>query len=154
MAGGLAGALAGTLLLSGCGGSASGTPAHDGRPELSVSSAYMPRPVSDSMAAGFLTITNKGGAEDRLTSVTSADAKKVTVHETTGGAMREAGSLTVPAHGRLVLESGGNHLMFDGLTHRPEQGGTISVVLHFAESGSLSVEMPVKPATYHPATGH
>ncbi|MFF8591646.1 copper chaperone PCu(A)C [Streptomyces sp. NPDC015220] len=153
----LAGALAGTVLLTGCGGSASASgndSGSDGKAKLSVSSPYMPRPVSDSMAAGFLTIVNKGDAEDELTSVTSDAAGSVTVHQTVGGTMREAGRLTVPAHGRLVFGSGGNHLMFDGLKHRPEQGQTVSVELHFAKSGDLRVEMPVKSATYNPATGH
>ncbi|EFF91935.1 conserved hypothetical protein [Streptomyces sp. e14] len=56
-----AGALAGTALLSGCGGSASASGDGSGaKPDLSVGSAYMPQPVSDSMAAGFLTICQQG----------------------------------------------------------------------------------------------
>ncbi|WP_181446772.1 copper chaperone PCu(A)C [Streptomyces sp. NTH33] len=147
----MAAALAGTVLLTGCGGSSGSGGAEA---ELSVHSAYIPQPVSDSMAAGFLTIENKGGAADKLTSVTSADAGEVTVHRTVGGAMQEAGPLTVPAHGRLVLESGGDHLMFDKLKHRLRQGRTVTVELHFAKSGGLEVEMPVKAATYNPTTGH
>ncbi|MFF0794793.1 copper chaperone PCu(A)C [Streptomyces spiralis] len=145
--------LAGTLLLTGCGGPASAEPG-GGRAELSVNSSYMPQPVSDSMAAGFLTIVNNGDAEDELTSVTSDAAGDVTVHETVGGAMRQVDRLAVPAHGRLVFRSGGNHLMFDQLKHKPEQGQTVTLDLHFAKSGDLRVEMPVKSATYNPATGH
>ncbi|MGP4007993.1 copper chaperone PCu(A)C [Streptomyces sp. 4N124] len=142
-------ALVGTLVLAGCGGSASA----DSEPELSVGAAYMPQPVSDSMAAGFLTIDNKGGTKDELTSVTS-DAGTVTVHETVGSAMQEVASLDVPAHGQLVFKSGGNHLMFEKLKRKPKQGETLSVELHFAESGPITVEMPVKSATYNPKTGH
>jgi copper(I)-binding protein len=148
----MAAALAGTALLTGCGDSSSGS--GSAKAELSVHSAYIPQPVSDSMAAGFLTIENKGGAADRLTSVTSADAGEVTVHETVDGAMKEAGPLTVPAHGRLVLKSGGDHLMFDKLKRTLQQGQTVTVELHFAKSGGLKVEMPVKEATYHHTTGH
>ncbi|GGL99191.1 hypothetical protein GCM10010129_48550 [Streptomyces fumigatiscleroticus] len=144
--------LAGALALAGC-GTGSSASAHSA-PSLSVGSAYMPQPVSDTMAAGFLTITNKGDAEDQLTSVTSDAAAEITVHRTVDGTMREADRLTVPAHGRLVLASGGNHLMFDKLTHKPEQGQTITVELHFTHSGPLRVEMPVKSATYNPTTGH
>jgi copper(I)-binding protein len=151
-----AGVLTGTLLLTGCGGSASGAAAgsDSGSTRLSVSDAYMPQPVSDTLAAGFLTITNNGDAADELTSVTSDVADSVTPHKTVGGAMQEVDHLTVPAHGRLVLQSGGNHLMFDGLKHKPVQGHTIPVELHFAHSGDLEVDMPVKSATYNPATGH
>ncbi|MEU7054480.1 copper chaperone PCu(A)C [Streptomyces sp. NPDC046197] len=145
-------ALAGTALLTGCGGPASGSGST--RAELAVSSAYMPQPVSDTMAAGFLTIANKGGANDELTSVSSDIAGDVTAHETVGGTMREADRLVVPAHGRLVFKSGGNHLMFDKLKRSPKQGQTVTVDLHFAKSGDLRVEMPVEPATYNPVTGH
>lgn len=139
--------VSGTVLaLSGCGGS---TPS---APELSVGAAYMPQPVSD-MAAGFLTVSNKGGTKDELKSVTS-DFGPVSVHETSGGTMTEAASLVVPAHGELVLRSGGSHLMFDQLPKRPKQGEKVAVTLHFAESGAVEAEIPVESATYVPKTGH
>ncbi|MFJ3335536.1 copper chaperone PCu(A)C [Streptomyces sp. NPDC086766] len=140
----------GSAALAGCGAPDSG----GGKAELSVAAAYMPQPVSDTMAAGFLTVVNKGGARDELTSVTSDIAGSVTVHRTAGGAMEEAGRLAVPAHGRLVLRSGGTHLMFEDLKRRPRQGQKVPVRLHFAESGTVTVEIPVKPATYNPTTGH
>ncbi|MGK9459882.1 copper chaperone PCu(A)C [Streptomyces sp. G6] len=143
-------AVSGALVLAGCG--ASGSDSSGSGAELSVGAAYIPQPVSDSMAAGFLTITNKGDAEDELTSVTS-EAGDVTVHETVDGAMKEVDRLPIPAHGELVLESGGNHLMFEKLTQRLEQGETVSVELHFAHSGPVTVELPVKAATYRPNTG-
>ncbi|WP_234311869.1 copper chaperone PCu(A)C [Streptomyces griseus] len=139
------------LILAGCG---SGSGSGDAKADLSVSAAYMPQPVSDSMAAGFLTIANDGGTKDELTSVTSDAAGSVTVHETVGSSMREVTSLAVPAHGRLVFKSGGNHLMFDKLKHRPMQGEKVTVELHFADSGPITVEMPVKSPTYNPETGH
>jgi copper(I)-binding protein len=138
--------ITGALVLTGCGGS------DDAKAELGVSAAYMPQPVSD-MAAGFLSITNKGGAKDELTSVTS-DLGSVTVHETVGQAMEEVKTLDVPAHGQLVFKSGGSHLMFDKLKRKPKQGETVTVKLHFAKSGPITVEIPVKSATYNPTTGH
>ncbi|GAA3795632.1 copper chaperone PCu(A)C [Streptomyces coacervatus] len=139
--------IAGALALAGCGGS------DDAKAELSVGSSYMPQPVSD-MAAGFLTIANKGAAKDELTSVTSSAAGSVTVHRTVGQSMEEVKSLDVPARGQLVFKSGGNHLMFENLKHKPKQGEKVTVELHFAKSGPIKVEMPVKSATYNPATGH
>ncbi|MEU2064654.1 copper chaperone PCu(A)C [Streptomyces sp. NPDC013455] len=145
-----AGALAGALALTGCSGSDSGS----GGAELSVSSPYMPQPVSADMAAGFLTITNDGGTGDELTSVTSDVAGQVTMHSTVGGAMAEKSSFAIPAHGRLVFSSGGSHLMFEKLKRAPKQGQTVTVKLTFAKSEPLTVEMPVKSATYTPSTGH
>ncbi|WP_409470995.1 copper chaperone PCu(A)C [Streptomyces sp. HC307] len=138
---------AGALALTGC-----GADSDDAEGALSVSSAYMPQPVSDSMAAGFLTIANTSGKAAELTSVTS-DIGEVTVHETVGQAMHEAQEVAVPAHGRLVLESGGSHLMFEKLKRKPKQGETVSVELHFA-TAVVTVDMPVKSATYTPKTGH
>ncbi|MEU7302083.1 copper chaperone PCu(A)C [Streptomyces sp. NPDC007206] len=146
-----AAALAGALALAGCSGSGSGSGA---KADLSVSGPYMPQPVAADMAAGFLTITNKGGGADELTGVTSADAGQVTMHSTMGGAMEEKSSFAIPAHGQLVFKSGGNHLMFEKLRRRPKQGQTVTVKLTFAKSGPLTVEMPVKSATYNPSTGH
>ena len=44
--------------------------------------------------------------------------------------------------------------MFDKLKRKPEQGQTITVELHFAQSDPVVVKMPVKSATYVPKTGH
>ncbi|GAA1420482.1 copper chaperone PCu(A)C [Streptomyces thermospinosisporus] len=148
-----AGVVAGALTLAGCGGPDSGPDAAPDKAELSVTGAYMPQPVSD-MAAGFFTITNKGGADDRLTSVSSDIAGQVTVHETVDGSMQEVDSLEIPAHGRLVLKSGGNHLMFEELKRRPKEGQKVTVQLRFAHSGPVTVDIPVKPATYTPKHGH
>ncbi|MER6783591.1 copper chaperone PCu(A)C [Streptomyces sp. NPDC000658] len=136
------------MLLAGCGSDA------DGTAELSVQAAYIPQPVSATMAAGFLTIVNKGDAKDELTSVTSSAAGHVTLHKTVGSAMEQVGSLDVPAHGQLVFKSGGNHLMFEMLKSKPVQGETVTVRLHFADSDPLTVGIPVKSATYSPKTGH
>ncbi|MGZ3100164.1 copper chaperone PCu(A)C [Streptomyces sp. H72] len=149
----------GALVLAGCGGSDSGSDSSASADsaasgaELSVGAAYIPRPVSASMAAGFLTVTNKGDSGDELTSVTS-DAGDVTVHETVDGTMKEVDRLPIPAHGRLVLESGGNHLMFENLKRQPEEGQTVSVELRFAHSDPVTVELPVKAATYRPDADH
>jgi len=140
--------VAAALALAGCGDPDSGS----SEPELSVGSIYMPQPVSDSMAAGFLVVANAGGADDRLSSVTSDLAGEVTLHTTSGQSMTEVKNLDVPGHGKLVLESGGNHLMFEKLKRKPKEGDKVSLELHFTKSGPMKVEMPVKSPTYRPTT--
>ncbi|WP_327344786.1 copper chaperone PCu(A)C [Streptomyces europaeiscabiei] len=143
------------LVLAGCGSSDSSSSASSSSAaKLSVTSAYMPQPVTDSLAAGYLVIENDGGAADELTSVTSDIARDVTVHETTGQSMREVTGLKVPADGELVLKSGGNHLMFENLKRKPKEGETVSLRLNFTKSEAITVEMPVKSATYQPTNGH
>ncbi|WUM81874.1 copper chaperone PCu(A)C [Streptomyces sp. NBC_00328] len=136
--------------MTGCGSGGSSSP--PAGPELKVTGAYMPAPSMDTMAAGFFTVTNSGGA-DTLTSVTSDLSDDVTMHATVDGAMEEKESFAVPAEGTLDFASGGNHLMFAKLTHKPGQGEKVSVELHFAKSGTVRISMPVKPATYTPKTG-
>ncbi|WP_335932497.1 copper chaperone PCu(A)C [Streptomyces sp. PTD5-9] len=142
----LAAALVTGLTLAGCSSSKS-EPGKTG-PDLKVSGAFMPQPVSD-MAAGFLVIEN-GGAADRLTSVTSPLSDDVSIHETKNQAMRMVSSLDVPANGELRLERGGNHIMFMKIKERPKAGGKVSVELHFEKADPIKVDLPVKETTYNP----
>ncbi|MFJ8663214.1 copper chaperone PCu(A)C [Streptomyces sp. NPDC093795] len=137
-------ALAATLALTGCSSSSDG-----GTPELKVSGAFMPQPVTD-MAGGFLTITNDSDTADKLTSVTSPISDDVTIHETKNQKMQEVKSFDIPAGGTLSLERGGNHIMFMELKTKPKQGEKVSIELHFEKSGPIKVELPVEAATHNP----
>jgi periplasmic copper chaperone A len=140
-----AGLLAGPAALTGC----SHTP--DAKPALKVSGAYLPQPPMADMAAGYFTITNTGKAADELTGVTSEFASDVSMQTTTpAGQMQDAASLPIPADGKLVLSTGGNHLMLMGLKEKPMVGEKLSFALHFAKSSPLTVQVPVEPATYQP----
>ena len=56
----------------------------------------------------------------------------------------------MPAGGELDFERGGNHLMLEGLKQKPKEGDKVSLGLHFATSGTVTVTVPVKAATYNP----
>ncbi|MEV8329649.1 copper chaperone PCu(A)C [Streptomyces niveus] len=133
------------VALAGC----SSADATEDTPQLKVTGAFMPQPVSD-MASGFLTVTNSGGAADKLTSVTSDISDEVTIHETKDQKMRQVKSFDIPAGGELSLARGGSHLMFMGLKTKPEQGQRISVELHFEKTDPIKVDLPVKETTYNP----
>ncbi|MET7621187.1 copper chaperone PCu(A)C [Streptomyces sp. NPDC005408] len=134
-------ALTAGLALAGC--------SSDGKPELKVSGAFMPQPVSD-MAAGFLTVQNSGAGADRLTSVTSDVSDDITIHESKNQTMQEVKTFDVPADGELDLERGGNHIMFMKLKQKPKQGEKVTVELRFEKSDPIKVELPVKEPTYNP----
>ncbi|MEU7078920.1 MULTISPECIES: copper chaperone PCu(A)C [Streptomyces] len=121
----------------------------DGVPQLEVTGAFMPQPVSD-MAAGFLLVKNSGGTADRLTSVTSSLSDNVSIHETKNNTMRMVTSFEVPAGGELDLERGGNHIMFTELKQQPKRGETVSVELHFEKADPITVDIPVRETTYNP----
>ncbi|MCX4395343.1 MULTISPECIES: copper chaperone PCu(A)C [unclassified Streptomyces] len=141
-------ALAGVIALT-TGLTLAGCSSSDGEPELKVTGAFMPQPVSD-MAAGFLVVKNSGGASDRLTSVTSSISDNVTIHETKNQTMRMVTSFDVPAGGELDLERGGNHIMFMKLKEQPKQGDKVSVELHFEKADPIKVDLPVMETTHNP----
>nr|WP_202502178.1 copper chaperone PCu(A)C [Streptomyces sp. SID5785] len=143
--------LAAGLALTACGSGDADTDAGGGTPQVKVGEAFIPAPASGDMAAGFFVVHN-GGAADTLTSVSSEIAGEVTLHTTEDGVMKEQGSFAVPAHGELDFERGGNHLMFENLKKRPKEGEKVAVELHFAESGTVKVDFPVKAATYNPTS--
>ncbi|MFD9221361.1 copper chaperone PCu(A)C [Streptomyces sp. NPDC060064] len=135
-------ALSAGLALAGC--------SSDGEPELKVNGAFMPQPVGDDMAAGFLTVHNSGGTADKLTSVTSDLSDDITIHESKDQRMQEVKTFDVPADGELNLERGGNHIMFMKLKQKPKQGEKVTLELRFEKSGPIKVELPVKEPTYSP----
>ncbi|QKW07888.1 copper chaperone PCu(A)C [Streptomyces sp. NA04227] len=141
-------------LLAGCSDSGDGDGGSEkSAPRIEIGDAYVPQPLAGDMAAGYLRITNKGGTDDVLTSVGSEFAEEVTLHETKDQAMRQVERFTVPAHGSVVFESGGSHLMFEGLDRKPKAGEQVTLRLKFTKSGTVTVRVPVKPATYRPEKG-
>jgi copper(I)-binding protein len=127
------------------------SPTYD-EPVLNVTGAYIPQPSTTGMAAAYFTLTNTGRLPGTLTGVTSDSATTVTMdHSDTSGRVQQVRQLTVPASGALVLRAGGDHLMLTGLKNRLRTGDSVTLYLHFAGSDSVTVRVPVKPATYEPS---
>ncbi|WP_377511931.1 copper chaperone PCu(A)C [Octadecabacter sp. R77987] len=87
--------------------------------------------------AAFMVIRNTGDTDDRLVAATSDAAARVELHthiEDENGVMqmREIeGGFAVPAGGEHLLQRGGDHVMFMGLTGPFVQGEMITVTLTF-----------------------
>ena len=111
--------------------------------------AYIPQPVMADMAAGFFTVTNTGGTDDRLTSVTSDIADDVTLHTHRRAPMRQVTSLTVPAGGEL---GSARRQPPDAREAQAQAGAGREGVLelHFAHVRPGQVNVPVSPPTYNP----
>ncbi|MEU4731546.1 copper chaperone PCu(A)C [Streptomyces sp. NPDC023588] len=132
--------LAAVLAISGCSG--------DSKPEMTVSGAFMPQPVNDKMAGGFMVIKNDSAAADKLTGAASPLSDDLQIHETKDQKMQQVQSMDVPANGELKLERGGNHIMFMGLKSTPKVGDKVTVELRFEKAGTVKVELDVKERTY------
>lgn len=109
--------------------------------------------------AAFMLIENIGDADDRLVGASSPAAKMVQLHthrEDAQGVMQmvhvEEG-FDLPAGETLVLQRGGHHVMFMGLTEPFEQGKTIPLTLSFEKSGDITLDIPVD-LSRKPAEGH
>ncbi len=135
----VAGALAGA-----CGGS--GPPlARVG--EVAVEAGFAFAPVATEMAA-YLSLRNRGVADDTLLAVTSPDAASVMVHraESDGGrvTMTMLDRLPLPAGALTAMAPGGLHLMLTGLGRGLSPGDTVSLELRFGGGRTAAVRVPVR----------
>lgn len=99
--------------------------------------------------AGFLTVTSKSPAADRLVSASSPVAARVEIHESMimdGRAMMHPrpGGLPVPAGGKAEMKPGGWHLMFIGLKRPLVIGDRFPATLTFEKAGKVQVEFMVQ----------
>jgi periplasmic copper chaperone A len=106
-------------------------------------------PPGAPVAGGYLAITNKGGAADRLVAVSFAGASNVEIHEMKmdGDVMKMAelpGGLVIEPGATVRLEPGGFHLMLMGLSAQLTKGQTIKGALTFDKAGTIAVEFAVE----------
>jgi hypothetical protein len=131
--------------LSGCSQPAPGISARD----LEVTQAFARASVgaSDTTAA-YLTITNRGRTDDRLTGARCAAAAAVELHtmKMSGGMMhmRAAETAAVPAGGSVAFAPGGDHLMLIGLKTSLKAGDKLTLTLIFERAGEVTVEAEVR----------
>jgi copper(I)-binding protein len=116
-------------------------------------------PPTAPAGGGYLTITNKGAAADRLVSVKSPAAGAVQVHEMKmeGNVMRMReveGGLAIAPGATVALAPGGLHLMMMGLKMPLKQGEKVPVTLVFEKAGSIDIELDVMAMGAAPAHEH
>jgi periplasmic copper chaperone A len=115
------------------------------------------RAVPDVMdvTAVYMTLINTGSAPARLVggSTSVADSVEPMITTQTGEGlkkmlgMKAVDSLEIPAHGTLVLEPNGNHLMLMGLKKHPKTGTQVDFTIKL-EPGDheIHLEIPVSKA--------
>ncbi len=129
--------------------------------DLEISGAFSRATLPNApVGGGYLTITNKGAADDRLVSVSSPAAGLSQIHEMKmeGDVMKMnelPDGLVIPAGGTVKLEPGGYHLMFMQLTAPLVEGQSFPVTLTFEKAGAVEVQVEVgSPAAREPAMDH
>lgn len=109
-------------------------------------------------AAGYMTVTNRSGAPDRLVSARSPMARSVEIHDSAvaDGVMRMRPlpeGVVLPPGATLRLAPGGLHLMLIGPTGGFTRGGRVPVTLSFDMAGDVTVELEVAAAGARAAPG-
>ncbi len=99
--------------------------------------------------AAFIVIQNHTGEDDRLVNATADVSKRVELHthiESAEGIMQmvhvEEG-FPVKAGESIMMQRGGQHVMFMGITKPFLQGEMIDVTLTFEKAGDVQVQVPV-----------
>lgn len=99
--------------------------------------------------AAFMAVTNPTDSDDRIIAARSDVAERVELHthiQTDEGVMRmvelEEG-IPLPAGETVMLQRGGLHVMFLGLTRPLEHGDTVAITLEFETADPLTVTVPV-----------
>lgn len=107
---------------------------------------------------GFLAISNRGAAADRLVGASSPVARVTELHThiRDGGVMRmrPVPEIEVPAGQTVMLQPGGLHIMLIGLNQLLIPGQAVPVTLRFERAGEVRVELRVEAAGARGPTGH
>ena len=108
---------------------------------------------SSMSAAAYLTLENSCPRKETLTGVVSAAAKRVELHtheiDSDGIAAMKAAEhgFELPPGGVLRLAPGGHHIMLMGLTNRLDDQRELDLELHFENSESILLTVPVQFAS-------
>jgi copper(I)-binding protein len=105
-------------------------------------------PKGAAAGAGYMTITNKGTAPDRVSCVTDDASAQCQIHSMTmdDGVMKMRpveGGLEIKPGETVTLKPGSLHVMFLDLKHPLEQGQSVKATLKFDTAGSVDVEYPI-----------
>lgn len=107
------------------------------------------RPAAAKMnGAGFVNLTNRGKAADRLMAVESTAARKVELHRSSmangvASMQRQDQGIALPAGQTVTLAPGGYHVMFIGLARTLKTGDKVPATLVFQSGAKLKVEFAV-----------
>ncbi|WP_173974129.1 copper chaperone PCu(A)C [Magnetospirillum sp. LM-5] len=116
--------------------------------DMEISGAFLrASPKVANAGAGFLTIKNATGQDDRLIGAQADISKTVELHTHIKDGevlrMRPVEFIAVPAGGVAELKPGADHVMFINLVKPLAEGQKVPVTLVFEKAGKKQVDMPV-----------
>ena len=107
-------------------------------------------PQGAKVGAGYITIINDGSQADRLISVTSPAARKVTIHTSVkeGDVVKMRAldkGLEIKAGETVEMKPNGAHVMFENLRAPLLEAGRVQSTLFFEKAGSIDVDFTIEP---------
>jgi copper(I)-binding protein len=105
-------------------------------------------PKGAAAGAGYMTITNKGAAPDRVSCVSDDASVQCQIHSMTmeDGVMKMRpveGGLEIKPGETVTLKPGSFHIMFLDLKQPLEQGQSVKATLKFDNAGTVDVQYPI-----------
>jgi copper(I)-binding protein len=96
----------------------------------------------------YMTVFNRGAADDDLTGLSTPVADKAEMHRTATengiSRMEAVADLPVKANGSATFGPGGLHVMLTGLKQPLKLGDSFPLVLRFAKAGTVTVTVSVE----------
>jgi len=108
---------------------------------IAVSSPRIVLPaVGGNPAAAYFELTNSTAAPLVLTGASVAGASKAELHETSGTSMAALENVTIAPGQKVTFTPGGKHLMVFGLPPIVANGGSVQLILKFADGQQQKVD--------------
>ena len=125
--------------------------AYADEPAITITNAWArATPGGAKTGAAYLTITNRGGASDKLVSASTPVAGMTQLHTTIDDngvmKMRPLKSLDVKPGGSATLKPGGMHLMLMDLKGPLKEGQSFPLALTFDRAGKIETNVMVMKA--------
>jgi len=119
--------------------------------DITISNAWSRATIGAKRPGGaFMTIKNKGGANDRLIAAetTAAGKSELHTHTMTDGVMkmRQVMAIDIPAGGMTMLEPGSFHVMMFNLKDGLNEGDMFPLTLSFENAGQATITVHVGKA--------
>ena len=116
--------------------------------QIKIENAWSPEaPPVAKVLAGYMTITNLGDKDIKITAANSNLFKHVEIHATKmkNGMMSmiRQDNLTIPANGKVTLKPGDLHMMLIGKQKPVKAGSIIPLTLSFDNGETVSIELNV-----------
>jgi len=106
-------------------------------------------PPGVTVGAAYVTVENRGGADDALIAATSPVAGSIEVHETIAegdvAGMRRVEEFVVPAGASMAMAPGGAHLMLMQLSAPLREGARLPLTLVFERAGEVALDIEIAP---------